>query len=308
MWIINHKKIFFGISSTLVVAAIVVMSVFGLKFGIDFTGGSLLEISYQNDRPAKLDVQQNLTKLEVDAVLQETGSQGFLIKSPELTDAKKNEIIAALTFGSGESLNAPDVVRFNTIGPTLGSELKNKALVALLVVIVAIIFFIAFAFRHVSTPVSSWKYGFVAIIALVHDVMITLGLFALLGHFAGVEIDTLVVTALLVILGYSINDTIVVLDRVRENLGKTKEKERSPQFNPLVGRSLHETFARSINTSITTLLALLAIYFVGGAATQTFALALIIGVVAGSYSSLFLAAPLLTTFKHVEIKKEEEEK
>jgi len=159
--------------------------------------------------------------------------------------------------------------------------------------------FITFAFRKVSEPVSSWKYGLVAVLALVHDVLIPTGVFAILGHFKGVEIDTLFVTAILVVLGFSVHDTIVVFDRVRENLRRAKESNARKDFETVVGESISQTFTRSINTSLTTLLALIVLYFVGGEATRLFSLALIIGVVVGTYSSIFIGSPLLVTLERL---------
>jgi len=191
-----------------------------------------------------------------------------------------------LSFGGAENLIQK---RFNTIGPAIGEELKQKAYIAMGIVVLAIILFIAFAFRKVSEPVSSWKYGFVAILALMHDIIIPTGVFALLGLFTGAEVDILFVTALLAILGFSVNDTIVVFDRIRENLMLNKERNKNENFAETVGHSLEQTFARSINTSLTTLLVLLTLLFVGGESTKYFALTLVIGVIAGTYSSIFLA-------------------
>lgn len=279
----------------LVVASIISMLVFGINLGIDFTGGSVLEVEYSEGVPEKQIIENALVNFGLDSfVLRATGNNGYIIKTKSIDDATKVSIERALTF---DGANPLEVKRFNTIGPTLGSELKSKASVALLVVAFAIVIFIAYTFRHVSKPVSSWKYGFVAIIALAHDIIITLGFFALLGGIIGTEINTLFITALLVILGYSINDTIVVLDRIRENLRGKDDNYKQAKFAEIVNQSLKETFARSINTSITTLLALFALFIIGGESTKDFALALIVGVISGAYSSLFLAAPLLVSFK-----------
>ena len=175
--------------------------------------------------------------------------------------------------------------------------MRIKALLAFSIVVVAIVLFIAYVFRHVSKPVSSWKYGVISIIALLHDVIIPVGLFAILGSVVGAEIDVLFIVALLTILGYSVNDTIVVFDRVRENLRENQQLKRKEDFELTVGKSLNQTFARSINTSLTTTLVLLALFFFGGVATQNFALVLIMGIVAGTYSSLCLASPLLVAWK-----------
>lgn len=295
MWIIQHKKIFYSISLLAVVLSVIFISVFGLKFSIDFTGGSVLEFEYTDTVPSIEEVHEHIDVLGYESyVLRGTGENGYILKLQSITDDEKNALVASLAEGG----NPIEVTRFNTIGPTLGNELKTKAVLALVVVIAATIVFIAFAFRYVSKPVSSWKYGLVAIIALVHDIIITLGAFALLGATAGFEIDTLFVTALLVILGYSINDTIVVLDRVRENLSDKEDQVKNARFTEIVGQSLNETFARSLNTSLSTLVALVILLFIGAAATQSFALALVIGIVSGTYSSLFVAAPLLVSFKN----------
>jgi preprotein translocase subunit SecF len=189
---------------------------------------------------------------------------------------------------------------FDSIGPVLGAEAARKAIVSILLVIIAIVLFIAYAFRKVSEPVSSWKYGLTAIIALVHNIIIPIGLFAILGHFKGYEVDTLFVTALLVVLGFSVHDNIVVFDRVRENLRTTGTRK---SFEQVVGDSISQTFTRSVNTSLTTLLALIVLYFVGGSGTQHFSLALIVGIAAGTYSSIFIGSPLLVTLEKMQAKK-----
>ncbi|MEK7607477.1 MAG: protein translocase subunit SecF, partial [Patescibacteria group bacterium] len=185
--------------------------------------------------------------------------------------------------------------RFDSIGPILGREALQKSWISVVIVLMAIVLFITFAFRHVSEPVSSWKYALIAIIALIHDVIIPSGAFALLGYFAGFEIDTLFVTALLVILGFSIHDTIVVFDRVRENLKNNTEGKQKKSFETIVGESINQTFVRSVNTSLTTLIAIFVLYLIGADATRHFALTLIIGITVGTYSSIFLGSPLLVT-------------
>ena len=190
-----------------------------------------------------------------------------------------------------------DVKRLNSIGPILGKEAAIKSIISILIVIFCIIIFITFAFRKVSEPVSSWKYGFIAIIALLHDVMIPTGVFAVLGHYFGYEVDTLFVTALLVVLGFSIHDTIVVFDRVRENLNLARGYREKKEFDKMVGESISQTFTRSINTSLTTILALVALYIFGAESTRHFSLALIIGITVGTYSSIFIGSPLLVTFE-----------
>jgi preprotein translocase subunit SecF len=287
MEILKYKKIFFSLSSILIVASLISVITFGLNLGIDFTGGSVLEF------------KTNLQSEEIDSKLKELGLESFslresdetfILRTKTIDEERKDVIIESLGEGS-------EVERFNTIGPTLGQELKSKALTALLLVIVAVVIFIAYAFRHVSTPISSWKYGFATIIALIHDVIITVGIFAFLGNFYGIEITSLFITALLVILGYSINDTIVVFDRVRDNLNQLNENKREKEFKGVLNKSFKQTIVRSFNTSLTTLISLIVLYFAGIESIQSFVLALIIGVISGTYSSIFLAIPLLSIFK-----------
>jgi len=205
-----------------------------------------------------------------------------------------------LAIATSSNSSSMQVVGFNTIGPVLGAEAAWKSITAILLVIIAIILFITWAFRKVSRPVASWKYGAVAVIALFHDVIIPTGFFAILCHTAGYEVDTLFVTAILVVLGFSVHDTIVVFDRIRENLRNSNE---SRPFADIVGASISQTFVRSINTSLTTIFALLVLYFVGGASTQHFALALIVGIASGTYSSIFIGSTLLVTLEKWQKKK-----
>lgn len=297
MWVINNRKFFYTLSILLVIAAAVSLSTWGLKPGIDFTGGSLLEVSYATSTPDQALVSGAVAVLDDNASVRAIGLDGFIIRLKEITPAQQSELVKALSFGTVDNLT---VKNFASIGPLLGIEALHKALVSLVLVILAIVLYITFAFRKVSEPVASWKYGLTAIIALVHDVIIPVGAFSILGHYFGYEVDTLFVTALLVILGFSVHDTIVVFDRVRENLHT--ESARTP-FAEVVGKSISQTFARSINTSLTTLIALVVLYFVGGLATEHFSLALIIGIAAGTYSSVFVGSPLLVTIAGLNKKK-----
>jgi len=296
MWIINKRKIFYVISGLLLGLSVVFVSMWGLKFGVDFTGGSVLEVAFSENRPAKSDIETIVAAQNMDLgdySIRETGADGFTLRSKTITNTDKEAIVTALS-----ALGSVQEKKFNTIGPTLGTELRQKAIFSFIVVIGLITLFIAYVFRHVSKPVSSWKYGFVAIATLIHDLLIPVGVFSALGHFYGVEVDTLFIVAILVILGYSINDTIIVFDRIRENLLKVEDKDRNSQFEAVVGESLRQTIARSTNTSFTTLISLIAIYFLGGDATKYFALALIFGVTAGTYSSIFFASPMLVSLKN----------
>ncbi len=293
--IIGKKYYFLGFSGALVLASVLVILIFGLHFGIDFTGGSILEVEFPNMIPPPARVTQVVLSLNVGSVtVQQTGERGMLIRFGAVDENMHQVIVEELRKDGGGEI---DEKRFDSIGPTIGKELKRSAAIALVVAIVAIVLYIAWAFRHVSEPVSSWKYGVAAVIALMHDVLIPTGVFAVLGKFSGVPIDALFITALLTIMGFSVHDTIVVFDRTRENLHKLKGEE---EFSTVVNRSVNETFARSINTSVTTLLALVAIVVFGGESVRYFALTLIIGIVFGTYSSIFVASPLLVIWNTID--------
>jgi len=300
MWIIRQRKIFYIISSVLVALSLATVATFGIKFGIDFTGGSLVEVGFLEERPSNQEAAAVIADLEFmdGASLRESGESSLVIRSKEITNLQKDELLEALS-----GVYSLEEERFSTIGPSLGAELKTKSIMAVIIALFLIVLFIAYAFRFVSKPVSSGKYGLITIVAFLHDLILPLGVFSLLGYFFGTEVDSLFVTALLVILGYSINDTIVVFDRIRENLLPLNDETKKKRFEEVVGKSIEETYTRSINTSLTTLLALLALYVFGGATTQTFALALIVGVIAGTYSSIFLASALLVTVKKRQDKK-----
>jgi len=295
MFIIRNRKIFFAISSVLVIASIAFLSVWGLNLGIDFTGGSILELTYKADRPTIEQVRTEVEKEGIEgASVRPSGEAGFTIRSRQIDEEKKVSLVGKLSFGKAENIT---VEKFNSIGPVAGKELQRKSFLAIAIVILAILFFIVFAFRKVSKPVSSWKYGVATIISLVHDVVIPTGIFVILGHYLGIEIDLLFVAALLSIMGYSVHDTIVVFDRIRENLLLNIEERNKENFDVTVGKGLMQTIGRSINTSLTTILVLITLYFFGGEATKNFALILLIGMLIGAYSSIFLAAPLLVLFE-----------
>ncbi len=293
MNIVKYRKIFFVISGVLVLASLLAVLFLGLKPSIDFSGGELFELS-SSKQISKRDLQNVLQKITPGASVRPTELQGaqsaYIVRSKTLNDSVRENLLKSF-----ESIGFK-LERSSFVGPTIGSELKKKAAVAILLTVLSIIAFVAWAFREVSYPVSSWKYGFIAILALLHDIIIPLGVFALLGYFWGAEIDTLFVMALLAILGYSVNDTIVIFDRVRERIKKNKEKKRKESFEETVGKALDSTIVRSINTSFTTTIVILTLYFLGAESTKYFALTLFAGVFAGTYSSIFLAAPLLVDF------------
>lgn len=297
MFVIKFKKFFIGLSIAFVVAAIACLVIYGLPLGIDFKGGSQIQATYTDGRPEQAVIRESLTKVELpDAVIQPTGTNGVIVKTHTITEAQKNTVLVALADGGKHKVVEAG---FTTIGPSVGAELKHKAILSIILVLIAIIFFVAYAFRKVSKPVSSWKYGLAVIIALVHDIAIPLGAFALLGHFYGAELDTLFVVALLTTLALSIADTIVVFDRIREHLGGSKGKMPFPE---LVGESLSETFVRSINTSLMVLIMVITLAVVGPVSTRLFATVLAIGMFFGTYSSIFLASPLLVVFEQLQKK------
>ena len=298
MFIVNHRKLFFTLSGLLVAGSLVAMFAFGFfqgkQLSIDFTGGSLLEVAFQN-RP---DIDTVKTELNTQSLgnysLTPSGSNDYILKTRDLTPAEKTHVEQVM---STDPTNLVTEVRFNSIGPAVGNQLKNKAFAAIAVVVICIVLFITFAFRKVSYPVASWKYGFATIVALAHDVIIPTGVFLVWIHFRGGEVDLLFVTALLAILGYSVHDTIVVFDRVRENLRIAQSTKSKETFTETVGASVTQTFGRSINTSLTIFLALVALYFIGGTTTKDFAFVLLIGVITGTYSSIFVASPLLVSLQ-----------
>jgi preprotein translocase subunit SecF len=289
MNIIKYRVVWYLISGVLIVCSLAALAVWGLKFGIDFTGGSIQEITWSVARPSSGDITAVFNENGIEsALIQNSGDDKTIHRFKNIGEEDHAKVLNALKnkFATKET-PAPDVLEENTfssIGPTVGRELKVKSVYAIIMVLVAIILYIAWAFRRVSRPVASWKYGLTAVIALLHDVIIPLGAFAAFGHFFGYEVDILFVTAVLTILGFSVHDTIVVFDRIRENLLKSHGT-----FSEIVGESISQTFVRSINTSATVLVVLLAVYLFGGDSIKNFVLVLIIGVFFGTYSSIFLA-------------------
>lgn len=292
MNIVGHRKIFFAVSGLLFLLSIASFLVWGLRLGIDFTGGLLIEVEFSEVRPDTASLKSRIADLGLGEVLfTPTGESGLIVRTGYIGEDAKERLLSGLSLDGGYPLM---VKRFNGIGPTIGKELKGRSARALIIVILLIVFYVAWAFRKVSRPVPSWKYGVVTIVALVHDIALPSGLFVLLGRFYGVDIGILFVTALLTILGFSVHDTIVVFDRIRENLKEGDKDGRD--FETVVNRSLNETIVRSINTSLTVLLALLAVFFFGGESIRFFSLALITGVIFGTYSSIFIAGPLLVSW------------
>lgn len=314
MTFIKHRNILIGIGLVVMLVSAGIIFKFGLNLGIDFTGGSLTEVSYDT-RPDKVQVEESLDALDLGGYSlrqssDESGRDGFILRTKDLNDTERVDVENVIV-GLGQG---GEITRFTSIGPVIGQELKDKAVYAIGGVVLVIVIYIAFAFLGVRYPVGSTTYGGITIFALLHDVLVPSALMTILGHFFGIEVDVLFVMALLAVLGYSVNDTIVVFDRVRENLVKYRNEHKktinapggvkreevtytlTKPFREIIGLSVSETMLRSLNTSLTTFLALLALYIFGGDVTKTFALVLMAGVVAGTYSSIFLASPLLVFY------------
>lgn len=244
-----------------------------------------MELEYQGDRPSNQEIKEKLEGMDLgDFRVQPTGEKGIILRMKDISEETHLEIAEKL-----ESAEGTKELRFQSIGPTIGRELKSKTKIVVVFSLLAIVLYIAIAFRKLSFPAKSWQYGIASLIALFHDILVPLGVLAVLGEYYGVQITIPVIVALLTVVGYSINNTVVVFDRIRDNLfGR-----RNEGYEETLNSSLNQTLTRSINTSLTTLFVLTAIFFFGGETLKYFALTLIIGIIAGTYSSLFLAAPIL---------------
>lgn len=288
--IIQKRKYAYIISGLLTGASIVCIVLWGLNLGIDFKGGTLMEVQFaKSPAPQVQEVDASLSELSLQSLtLQPTGEQGMLLRYLASDEAANERVLEKL-----RGLD-PEIKQLRTdfIGGSVSDQIKKNAFTGIALSIIGIALYIAWAFRRVSGIVTSWEYGLGAVIALAHDIIIVIGLFAVLGHFYGVEVGIPFVAALLTILGYSVNDTIVVYDRVRENLMRTSRKE---DFENIVNRSLNETMGRSINTSMTVIITLVAIVLFGGESIKYFGVALLSGVVFGTYSSIYIASALLVS-------------
>ncbi|MBU0578164.1 protein translocase subunit SecF [Patescibacteria group bacterium] len=290
---IKYTKVWFAFSIIAVLISIGAMvynkTTYGnaLELGIDFTGGSLMEFQFESETDSS-SLYEVIEAAYPDSVSQitATGEGTYIVHAKDMTEEQLDSVNASVS----ESLGGFEMLRFTTIGPKIGDTLKRKAIIALSVALIAIVLYIAYAFRKVPKRVSPWKFGLCAIVALAHDVLITLGIFALLRF----EIDAFFITALLTIMGFSVHDTIVVFDRIRENL---KKQARDDTFGDVADISLNQTLTRSINTSISTLFPLMALYVWGAESIRVLIFALIIGIFVGTYSSIFIASPLLTMWQ-----------
>ncbi|MSR87861.1 MAG: protein translocase subunit SecF [Candidatus Zambryskibacteria bacterium] len=298
MFVVKYRKIWFALSGILFALSILAIWAYGFNLSIDFKGGRITEVRYAQVRPVQAELEAVISKIGIGGFsIRPSGETNYIIRTRELTKVENQSLQRDLAVGQLSTIE-----RQNTIGPVAGAELQSKAMKAIVVVVIMIVLFVTFAFRRVSEPVSSWKYGLATIIALAHDVIIPTGVFVYLGHVVGLELDLLFVTGLLAVLGYSVHDTIVVFDRVRENLRVNRETNQKEDFETTVGKSVQQTFGRSVNTSLTILITLTALYIYGSTATAHFALLLIVGLIAGTYSSIFVASPLLVTFARLQKK------
>lgn len=290
--IIGKRKIFLGISGLLVIASIALVGIFGLKQGIDFVGGTLWQVKIEQE--ASINDLRSFIKSDFNlqdfTITQEPTTQSFLLRMPETSEEVHNSYLEKLEtkFGAIEEL------RFESIGPVIGQELRTNSIWAFILVLLTISLYVAFVFRKVSYPVSSWKYGIVTLLTLFHDALIPIGLTAYLGYTQGIEVGVNLVVAILVVIGFSVHDTIVVLDRTRENL---HHQDRGQSFAELVNTSVNQTLARSINTSLTLIFILVAMYFLGPASLSYFILIILLGTLIGTYSSICVASSLIVAWQ-----------
>lgn len=317
--IIQKRNYWFALSGIILVLAIFSLMTWHLKLGLDFTGGSMMEVSFDTTRPDVNTIKSILDPLELGSlIVQPMGDKSLVLRFQDTSETKHQEVLKKLNelvspeavndkpkveisgskdsgviVSTGSSNNIEEL-RYNAVGPTVGKELRSKSVTAVTLVIIAILCYIAYAFRKISKPVASWKYATAAIIAVLHDGIITLGVIAVIGKFLNIEVDTSFIVAVLTVLGFSVHDTIVVFDRIRENLPRSNEN-----FENTVNTSINRTLARSINTTLSTLLALLAIIIWGGASIKGFAVVLFVGFLFGAYSSIFLASPMLVVWDKI---------
>ena len=293
----SKRKLWFTISLIIILPGLISLLFFGLKLGIDFTGGSqvLLQFdqSVETERITSVLQDEGFESVQVQTA-QVDGGNGIQIRMPEVTEgsSEKEQLYAALRTDVGNFTE----LDFSTIGASVGNAISDRAILAVALASVGVLLYIGYAFRNTQNP---WLYGSCAIVAMLHDVIIVIGVFSILGAVANVEIDALFVTALLTVIGFSVHDTIVVFDRIRENLAR----RAAPTFEAVVDYSLAQTLVRSLNTSLTVVLTLLALYLFGGSTTRNFVLALLIGVVSGTYSSIFNASQLLVAWENGEIQR-----
>ncbi len=298
MKIIKYKHIFIWISVCLVAASIASMAYFGFRPGIDFKGGTAIEVKWNETKPEATAITSIFAGVEgaPEILVQPLGTNSYVLKMREVSPVEREAVTSAIN----AKFPGMEVVSYTSIGPSVGKELLRKSIMAIILVSLGIVLFIAYSFRKVSYPVKSWKYGVAAITTLLHDIIIPTGVFVALSSIYNIEIDTLFVVSLLTILGLSVSDTIVVFDRIRENLTKAKS---GAVFADTVGKSIDEVYSRSIMTSLTVILALISLAIWGPDSTRILAIMLTAGMFFGTYSSIFLASPILVVWQEYADKK-----
>jgi len=286
---IKYKKFFIGLTLLFVVASIGAIAKYKLKPGIEFTGGSVVNLEYTGNRPENTAVAAKIAELNLGdtPTVYAEGDKGMIIRMAALDAAAHASLLEKLK-ETGEFQEKS----FESIGPVVGQELTSKMTVLVVISLIAMLVYIAIAFRNVPGPVSSWQYGVASFLILCHDVLVPLGIFAVLGGLHGVQITIPIITALLTVVGYAINNVIVVYDRIRENL----LRDHRAKFEEIADRAINQTLSRQINTSVATLLPVFALYFWAGPSLKYFSLALILGIAMGTYSSVFLASQILSVW------------
>lgn len=291
MFVVRHRRFFFILTGLVLAGSILATLIIPPKLSIEFTGGSLLEVAYEGERPSLDTVRERIQVLDLgEPSVRESGDAAITLRTRTLAPEERTALLSALSVDGTEPVTE---LRFNSIGPSLGNELAIKALYAILAVTLAIVLYIAFAFRGVSRPVPGWGYGLIVVFMLAIDIIVPTGFYAVYAFFTGAQFDSLFVIALLALLGYCVNDVIVIFDRVREHLRNNQEKKIKETFDVTIGKSIDETMGRSINTGLTVVLALVALIIFGSEATRNFALVMSVGVIAGTFSSITRSAPLL---------------
>lgn len=297
MNIIGKRKIYYLISLAFILPGIISMLVFGLKLSPDFTGGSRITILFENEVSEKEInvINSTLEEQEINVISVEPSGNLAIVRTPPIDEKQNSEFIRNIN----SEFETASQEEFSTIGPTIGRETLENALKAVVVASILVVVYISIVFRKVPKPASSIRFGFSTIVALLHDILVVFGAFALFGHFFNVELDALFVTALLTVIGFSVHDTIVVFDRIRENLNKNV----NDSFEKTVNDSILQTISRSLNTSVTVLFVLIALLLFGGESIRWFVVALAVGIVSGTYSSIFTASPVLVDWHNFSLKR-----
>jgi len=285
MNLMKYRLWYFVFSAIIILPGLYFLATSGLKLGIDFTGGALLEYKFEKTIATdKLREEISSQGIEVGQITP-SANNTYIIRTKQVEQNKINKLKENLN----EKFGKVEERRVEFVGPVIGSELRQKSLIGISLASLVIVLYIAFSFRKVPKPASSWRFGVTAVLALIHDILVVIGVFAILGKFLGVEVDTLFVTALLTVIGFSVHDTIVVFDRIRENLTKNIGRK----FVDVTDLSIVQTLGRSLNTSLTVVFVLLALLLFGGESLRWFVVALLVGIISGTYSSIFNATALL---------------